>query len=110
MAQVQRRHDMEKKGSTILACPLYLRRMNWRPQQPMNILELRCHRLRQPLLLPKSDAYYGCFSWLHLPAQPPPSEVAADPALPDDVFEAKQAGLRHALAAIDAKAVAGVQP
>lgn len=78
--------------------------MKWRAQQPIHILELRCRRLRQPLLLPQSDAYYGCFSWLDVPAQMA-SLTDADPVLPDDMFATKQAALQHALSALKAEPV-----
>ena len=76
-------------------CSWYCRRMRWRKQQPITILELRCERLAEPLLLPQSDHFYGCFSWVdvgevseHLPAEA---------ALPAAEYERRQLGVRNAL-------------
>ncbi|CAL8461748.1 g1279 [Coccomyxa elongata] len=71
------------------------KRMRWRKQQPITILELRCERLAKPLIQPQSDHFYGCFSWVdvgevseHLPAEA---------ALPAAEYERRQVGLRNAL-------------
>ena len=72
----------------------------------MNILELRCQRLRQPLLLPQSDSYYGCFSWVELPADLVSQGLGgAEPVIPEPAFKDRQEGLRAALKLIEAQPV-----
>ena len=68
--------------------------MRWRMQQPITILELRCERLAQPLILPQSDHFYGCFSWIHLGVT---SEAEAVAAIPPADFERQQVSVRDAL-------------
>lgn len=70
--------------------------MRWRKQQPITILELRCERLAQPLILPQSDQFYGCFSWVDLDVTSE-AEAVIVAAMPPAEFERQQADLRDAL-------------
>ena len=41
-------------------------RLKWKPHQPLSILLLRVYRLWQPIMIPYSQSYGGCKSWLDL--------------------------------------------
>jgi hypothetical protein len=85
---------------------MWCRRLNWRAKSPVNILELRCQRLRQPLLLPQAEFFYGCFSWVDLPGDLVAQALgAADPVMPEPDFKDRQEGLRAALEHIEAQPV-----
>eukprot|EP00877_Chromochloris_zofingiensis_P010314 jgi/Chrzof1/5536/Cz16g06210.t1 len=80
-------------------------RLNWRPKQPITLLEFRCYSLPEPQLLQPKEEYWGCFSWINLQhadeAQRCRSALqAAVPALSDDEFARKQDLLRERLANI----------
>ncbi len=70
--------------------------MRWRKQQPISILELQCEQLAEPLILPQSDSFYGCFSWVDLGVTVT-SEVKAVAAIPAAEFERQQSNLRNTL-------------
>ena len=90
------------------ACLQCCRRMKWRRQQPITVLELRCRRLDQPLSLLQDSSYYGCFSWVDIHAQ---CNGAHDgrgrDVISDSDFIDKQRGLRAALQVVDATPVEG---
>lgn len=93
--------------------PAFLdQRLKWRPTQPVTLLELRCYRLRQPLILPSREEYWGCFSWVDLDQQGGQvAGVAAllagqeagglEAALDDAAFGQRQALLRERLEGLD---------
>ena len=39
-------------------------RLKWKPHQPLSIMLLRVYRLWQPIMIPYSQSYGGCKSWL----------------------------------------------
>jgi hypothetical protein len=84
-------------------------RLKWRSKDPLTLLELRAYRLAEPLLLPvgqEPERYFGCFSWLELPAKvvaAGPPCWTLQPALSDAEFAERQAVLREALRQLDAQ-------
>ncbi len=89
------------------ACLQYCRRMKWRKQQPITVLELRCRRLDQPLTLLQDSSFYGCFSWVDLYAQCKGAHGRGRDVINDSDFREKQCGLRAALQVVDATPVEG---
>lgn len=83
----------------------HCRRMKWRRQQPITVLELRCKRLREPLVLPQDSSYYGCFSWVDLHSQCQEMHAEGEYVIEEEDFEERQAGLRAALQTIEATPV-----
>lgn len=84
---------------------LWCRRMKWRKQQPITVLELKCMRLDTPLVLLQDDALYGCFSWVDLHRQVQGFQAEGQYVLGEDEYREKQAGVRAALQKIDATPV-----
>jgi hypothetical protein len=83
-------------------------RLKWRAKEPLTLLELRCYRLQQPLLLPvkQREQYFGCFSWVQLEAadvvpvgaaEKGPNVWELEAALTDDEFVQRQGVLRAGL-------------
>jgi hypothetical protein len=60
-------------------------RFRWRPKKPLTVLVLRVYLLPEPVVLPYSEAYGGCKSWIEL--EEPVSTAGARPALSDEGFE-----------------------
>jgi len=61
-------------------------RLKWKPQQPLTVLLLRVYVLLQPQVIPYSDAYGGCKSWIDLPIAIERSPTLAMPALSDPIY------------------------
>ncbi len=85
-------------SQAFLAC----RRMKWRKQQPITVLELKCRRLDTPLVFLQDDALYGCFSWLDLHKQVQGFQAEGQYVVGEDRFREKQAGVRAALQKVEA--------
>lgn len=60
-------------------------RLRWRPKKPLTVLVLRSYLLPQKVVLPYSENYGGCKSWI--PLEQPVSTEGAAPALSDEEFE-----------------------
>ena len=69
------------------------------------MMELRCRRLDEPLVLPQDSSYYGCFSWVDLHAQCQGVHAKGQYVIGEDEFTEKQLGLRAALERIEATSV-----
>ena len=73
-------------------------RLGWKKRDPLWVLALRVHRLREPVTVPWDDAFGGCTSWVELAGLPDdPGSLAADPALSDVAFAARLKGCVEAL-------------
>jgi hypothetical protein len=73
-------------------------RLGWKKRDPLWVLALRVHRLREPLTVPWSDTYGGCASWVDLDGLPDdPASLPSDPVLSDVAFEARLKGTAEAL-------------
>ena len=90
------------------ACLQCCRRIKWRKQQPITVLELRCRRLDQPLTLLQDSSFYGCFSWVDIHAQCKGANGQGRDVISDSNFREKQQGLRAALQTVDATPVEGL--
>jgi hypothetical protein len=76
-------------------------RLKWKRRDPLWVLVLRVHRLREPLTVAWQDYYGGCTSWVPLAGLPATDAVASEPALSDVAFEAKRKGVRASLPGAD---------
>jgi hypothetical protein len=73
-------------------------RLKWKKRDPLWVLALRVHRLREPITVPWRDEYGGCTSWVELEGLPDdPGALPAEPALSDVAFEGRLKGVREAL-------------
>jgi len=73
-------------------------RLNWKKRDPLWVLVLRVHRLREPLTVSWSEDYGGCTSWVDLAGLPDdPAELPSEPALSDTAFDARMKGVIDAL-------------
>ncbi|MGB3766832.1 MAG: DUF1802 family protein [Phormidesmis sp.] len=41
-------------------------RLKWKPQQPLYVMALRVYRLPEPVIIPWTESYKGCRSWVDL--------------------------------------------
>jgi len=78
------------------------KRLRWRPQQNVTVVEVRAFRLPRPLRVPRRDEYSGCFSWIALSEEDAMTDMdallgPAVPAVDDETFRKRQLGLRTAL-------------
>ncbi len=73
-----------------------LRRLHWRPKQPLTLMLVRLYRLPRPVSLPVLPEYAGCFSWVDLPAEALSLE-GATPVLSDAEFEDRARPVRESL-------------
>ena len=90
-----------------VCAPAFLEsRLRWREQQPITVLEVRAHRLTDPLILPAREDWWGCFSWVDLggpellASVPPLLESVGAPALQDLEFAVAQRLCRQQLAGL----------
>ena len=76
-------------------------RLYWRPKVPFTVLELRVKRLSEPISLPNSDSYWGCFSFVDIPCDGRISldtlSADATPVLDDVEFDERQHAIRRLL-------------
>jgi hypothetical protein len=73
-------------------------RLNWKKRDPLWVLVLRVHRLREPVTVPWSEDYGGCTSWVDLAGLPDdPAELPSELALSDTAFDARVKGVIDAL-------------
>ncbi len=85
-------------GKTIWAREYAESRLKWKHRDPLWVLVMRVHRLREPFVVPWRDEYGGCTSWVALGDLPDnPRELPSEPALSDIAFEARLKGVRAEL-------------
>jgi hypothetical protein len=73
-------------------------RLGWKRRDPLWVLALRVHRLREPVTIPWTDGYGGCTSWVELAGLPDdPASLPSEPALSDVAFGARLQGAVDAL-------------
>ncbi len=73
-----------------------VKRANWKPRHPLNVILLRCHRLQQPQALMVMPEYGGCKSWVQFVEEYPVGVTT--PALTQRRFDALSAEIKDALA------------
>jgi hypothetical protein len=72
-------------------------RYGYRPDLPLWVIVLRAYRLATPVRIPNRPSYAGCKSWVNLTEE---IDVAgASPALDDESFSRRRAGLLERLGA-----------
>ncbi|GIQ69893.1 DUF1802 family protein [Xylanibacillus composti] len=74
-------------------------RLRWKKTQPLHVLVLRAHRLREPIFLPMLEQYGGCKSWIELAGELPES-VETEPVLDDAEFNKRLDRIRRAVGKI----------
>lgn len=75
-------------------------RFRWHRRDPLTVLVLRAHLLDATITIPWRDAYGGCTSWVTYEEAPAdPRTQPSTPALSDEAFAARLAGVRAALPA-----------
>lgn len=72
-------------------------RLKWKKTKPLHVLLLRVYVLEQPAVIPNSEQYGGCKSWIRL--EEAITTADARPALDDAAFEAQLQAVRNALSA-----------
>ena len=88
----------ELDGKTIWSREYAASRLKWKKRDPLFVLVLRAHRLREPVTVQWRDEYGGCTSWVPLADLPAdPAELPSEPALSDVAFEARRKGVLAAL-------------
>ncbi|MFW6195015.1 MAG: DUF1802 family protein, partial [Chloroflexota bacterium] len=71
------------------------KRINWKPRWPLNVLILRCYRMRQPVTVQALPEYGGCMSWVTLAE---PAEIGErTPAMTDAEFQSAVSRIREVL-------------
>lgn len=61
-------------------------RFNYRPENPLFLMAVRCRRLVTPKTIPNRPDYAGCVSWVPLGAEDVVDEAGAEPVMSDDAF------------------------
>jgi hypothetical protein len=99
VAQVTEVHELAALDSKLIWTSEYAAsRFHWKQRDPLWVLALRVHRLREPVTLPWSEAYGGCTSWFEIEGLPAdPADLASEPALSDVAFAARLRGALEAL-------------
>lgn len=72
-------------------------RLKWKKAKPLHLMLLRVYRLDEPQALPIEPEYYGCRSWLGLPADRL-AEAKRTPVLSDAAFREAVDRIKAALA------------
>jgi len=63
-------------------------RFNYKPDRPLYLLALRCHRLARPAVVTNDDSFAGCVSWVPLDRVGAMEVSASEPAMSDRAFDA----------------------
>ncbi len=73
-------------------------RLKWKQRDPLWVLILRAQRLVEPIVVPWSEEYGGCTSWVEFMGLPDsPTTLASEPALSDESFAARVKGVHEGL-------------
>ena len=84
--QLKSRKQMDAiENEHIWTAPLIDMRFNYRPENPLYLVLVRAHRLREPVRLPNTPAYAGCKSWVPLRQEIPTAQ--SDVVLDDVKYE-----------------------
>lgn len=77
-----------------------VKRFNWKPRHPLNLIIVRGHILQQPQALMVMPEYSGCKSWVEFIEDYPVGVTT--PALPERKFRAKVDAIKSALSSVGA--------
>lgn len=72
----------------VWTAPLIDMRFSYKPQNPLYLILVRAHRLREPVVVENTPAYAGCKSWV--PLDEPIATVGAVPVLEDVKYESRR--------------------
>jgi hypothetical protein len=99
IARVTEEHELAALDSKLIWSAEYAAsRFRWKRRDPLWVLALRVHRLREPVTVPWRDAYGGCTSWFEVEGLPAdPAQLPSEPALSDVAFAARLRGALEAL-------------
>jgi hypothetical protein len=91
VAELVEPDDLSKiDGKFIWTTDYAASRLTWKRREPLHVLALRAYRLAEPIVVPWTDAYSGCTSWVDLDGLPDdPASLPSEPALSDGAFEAR---------------------
>jgi hypothetical protein len=96
IVQLQSRRQMDALDDEhVWTAPLIDMRFNYKPQNPLYLLLVRCYRLREPAVVANTPAYAGCKSWV--PLDQPIATGLALPVLDDARFELRRGRILGAL-------------
>ena len=73
-------------------------RLRWKPQKPLVVLLLRVYRLATPQIIPYSNTYGGCKSWIDLTE--PIATDCLTPAVEDRQYEEQATQIKAAIEVI----------
>jgi hypothetical protein len=86
IVQVESRLNMDfLDDEHVWTAPLIDMRFNYRPENPLYLLLVRCYRLREPVTIQNTPAYAGCKSWV--PLDRAVETAGAMPVLDDAKFD-----------------------
>jgi hypothetical protein len=74
-----------------------VKRFNWKPRHPLNLIIVRGHVLQQPQALTVMPEYAGCKSWIEFIEEYPVGVTT--PAIPERRFRSRVDAIKEALAA-----------
>ena len=77
-----------------------VKRFNWKPRHPLNLIIVRAHVLQQPQALMVMPEYGGCKSWVEFIEDYPVGVTT--PAIPDRRFKAQVNAIKEALDSVSA--------
>jgi hypothetical protein len=77
-----------------------VKRFNWKPRHPLNLIIVRGHILQQPQALMVMPEYNGCKSWVKFIEDYPVGVTT--PAVPERRFAARVSEIKDALASVGA--------
>lgn len=79
-----------------------VKRFNWKPRHPLNLIIIRAHVLQQPQALMVMPGYGGCKSWVEFIEDYPVGVTS--PAMSDRKFNAHVALIKDAISAVGSTA------
>jgi hypothetical protein len=87
--QIKHRDQLDRLDAEHIWLPALLDiRWNYRPENPLYLLQLRVYHLPEPITIPNTLAYAGCKSWV--PLEHPIATAHALPVLSDDEYQIRR--------------------
>jgi hypothetical protein len=101
-AEITEPEQLDALASKLVWTPDYAQsRLSWKARDPLWVLVLRVHRLREPVSVGWRDEYGGCTTWVELDGLPDdPASLPSTPALSDVAYRARANGVLEALPAL----------
>lgn len=96
--RIQSRAQMDALGDEhVWAAPLIDMRFNYKPQNPLYLLLVRCYALPRPVTIQNTPAYAGCKSWVPLDSSV--DARGATPVLDEQIYTERRQRILETLAA-----------